>query len=206
MFVMLCGGEQNPFPRSQVTHAEKHGGELAAAVEQVLAKPMTALTPRIRTAFTHAELPLAVHRRQDFEAEARSGDVYHRRRAQLILADYDHGHVARSVRLPVQAIRFASQLAVVTLGGEVVVDYAARVKQEYRALPMIVAGYSNGVISYIPSERVLREGGYEAADSIVYYGLPAPYASGVEDRVCRSIRKVLGAVGVRPTGGGKPAS
>ena len=58
-----------------------------------------------------------------------------------------------------------------------------RVKREYGAKGLIVAGYSNDVMSYIPSLRVLREGGYEAADSMVYYGRPGPYSEDVEEKI-----------------------
>ena len=41
------------------------------------------------------------------------------------------------------------------------VDYALRLAREYPERRMWVAGYSNDVFGYVPSVRVLREGGYE---------------------------------------------
>jgi neutral ceramidase len=63
---------------------------------------------------------------------------------------------------------------------------------------LIVAGYSNDLMSYIPSQRILREGGYEAADSMVFYGQPGPYADDVEDRVLAGIGGVMRSVGLHP--------
>ena len=40
MFVAGCGADQNPIPRRSVELAEKYGGELAVAVDEVLASPM----------------------------------------------------------------------------------------------------------------------------------------------------------------------
>ena len=51
-----------------------------------------------------------------------------------------------------------------------------------------VAGYSNDVFAYVPSERVLREGGYEGKDAMIYYGQPGPFAPGVEESSCASPR------------------
>jgi len=48
---------------------------------------------------------------------------------------------------------------------------------------------------YIPSDRVLQEGGYEAVDNLVYYGQPGPFAPGVEGRVFQAIREVMKKVG-----------
>jgi neutral ceramidase len=78
----------------------------------------------------------------------------------------------------------------------VVVDYDLRAKREYRGESLIVAAYSNSVMCYIPSERVLSEGGYEAVDNMVYYGQPGPFAPGVEARVFTAIHQALKKVGM----------
>jgi hypothetical protein len=58
-----------------------------------------------------------------------------------------------------------------------------------------VAGYSNDVACYIPSARVLREGGYEAVDSMIYYGQPGPFTEEVEARIQEAVRQVMKRVG-----------
>jgi len=132
-----------------------------------------------------------------FEEEAKSTNTFKARRAKLMLEDYDRGHPMRSIAYPVQAIRFDNGLAIVALGGEVVVDYALRAKREHPNLDLVVAGYSNAVMSYIPSLRVLREGGYEASESMIYYGRPGPYTENVEETVFHAIDRVLAKVGIR---------
>jgi len=42
---------------------------------------------------------------------------------------------------------------------------------------------------------VLREGGYEAVDSMLYYGQPGPFAEDVEERVFKALGTVLKRVG-----------
>src|SRR5690606_34606802 len=71
---------------------------------------------------------------------------------------------------------------------EVVVEYALRLRREIpeafggRATTAIIA-YANDCPAYIPSEKVLREGGYEGAGAMIYYGLHGPWRAGVEDRI-----------------------
>jgi neutral ceramidase len=197
MFVLLCGGDQNPSPRSKLELAEKHGNELASSVETVLSGSMKTLHPPIRTAFLTTSLEFTPHTRAMFEEEAKSTNAFKARRAKLMLEDYDRGRPMRSIAYPVQAIRFDNGLAIVTLGGEVVVDYALRAKREHPNTDLVVAGYSNAVMSYIPSLRVLREGGYEASDSMIYYGRPGPYTENVEETVFHAIDRVLAKVGIR---------
>jgi hypothetical protein len=79
----------------------------------------------------------------------------------------------------------------VFLGGEVVVDYALRLKAELGRETTWVAGYSNDVMAYIPSRRVLAEGGYEGAGAMLYYGLPATWAESVEEKIIDAVRRVV---------------
>jgi neutral ceramidase len=63
------------------------------------------------------------------------------------------------------------------------------------------------VMGYIPSRRVLQEGGYEAVDNMIYYGQPGPFTESVEDSVFAALHRVaerVGVVGPRPAGGRRP--
>jgi neutral ceramidase len=133
--------------------------------------------------------------RETFESRLQDKNQWRVRHAKAMLRTYDEGQPIRRYPYPVQAIGFGKSLTVLALGGEVVVDYALRMKKEYGAKDLIVAGYSNDVMSYIPSLRVLKEGGYEADESMIYYGLPGPYAEDVEDRIFGAIHNVMGRVG-----------
>jgi hypothetical protein len=56
-------------------------------------------------------------------------------------------------------------------------------------------GYSNDVMAYIPSIRILREGGYEGADSQKVYGLPGVWSDEAEAMIYREIEKLAVTVG-----------
>ena len=57
-----------------------------------------------------------------------------------------------------------------------------------------MAAYSNDSIGYIPSARVLNEGGYEAGDAMMHFLQPGWFTSDVEDRVIGAARLVLATV------------
>src|SRR3954466_9502207 len=156
--------------------------------------PMTPLGGPIRTAFRTTELKLAPRTRADLEAELKAPLPAQVRRAQMMLKLVDAGKRIDRVAYPVQAVRFGRGLTVVALGGEVVVDYDLRIKREFPG-EGVVAGYSNDVMCYIPSKRVLKEGGYEAVDSMIYYGQAGPFREDVEERVFASIHRVMKDVG-----------
>ncbi len=198
MFVMLCGGDQNPHPRSSLELAEQHGRTLAAEVEKTLSGRLQPVRGPLRAAFRIVEPAFAPHTRETFEARLNDPNPVRARHARAMLAAYDERRPIRRIPYPVQAVRFGNTLTVVALGGEVVVDYALRIKREYPGESVIVAGYSNDVMCYIPSLRVLREGGYEAVDSMLYYGQPGPFNEEIEETVFSGIYDVLKRVGRRP--------
>ena len=84
------------------------------------------------------------------------------------------------------------EFTLVALGGEVVVDYAIRLAREYPARQMWVAGYSNDVFGYVPSLRVLREGGYEGGDAMIYYARPGPFNAQVEELIIGKVQQLIG--------------
>ncbi len=89
-----------------------------------------------------------------------------------------------------------NDLSWIFLGGEVVVDFALRLPLDIAKKPADitsplsptwVAGYSNDVMAYIPSRRVLTEGGYEGASAMIYYGLPSSWAPDVEEKIVAEV-------------------
>jgi neutral ceramidase len=187
MFLMLTGADQNPNPRSSLVLAKQHGKSLADAVQQVLeTKGLMKLVDGELT-----KLNFDAHTRETFEKELKSSIPAAVRRAQFMLKAYDEGHPVRNLDYPVQAISFGKSLTLLTLGGEVVIDYTIRAQREFGKQNLVVLGYSNDVPCYIPSLRILREGGYEANDSMIYYGQPGPFADDVEETIFASIRRVM---------------
>jgi len=191
MFTILCGADQNPSPRGKMEMAAEHGKALADEVRRVLAGSLCPVRPPVRTAYEDVSLEFAPQPRSKFEEEAKSKDRFRRHRAEAMLAALDAGHPVRDVLLPVQVVRLGNDLTLVALGGEVVVDYALRLKREFAGTHLIVIGYANDVMCYIPSQRVLREGGYEGGDAMIYYGLPGPFTDAVEETVVGACRRLL---------------
>ncbi len=195
MFFIQCGGDQNPNPRGKFEQAEQYGKELAGAASSVVEGKMQKLKGPLRASLRMGELNFKLHTRETFEEELKDKLPAKVRRAQSMLSLYDRRQPMRATPYPVQAIRFGHQWTLVALGGEVVIDYQIRIKKEFAGEDTTVAGYSNDVMCYIPSLRVLREGGYEADSSMIYYGKPGSFAESVEESVMATVYKVMADVG-----------
>jgi hypothetical protein len=96
---------------------------------------------------------------------------------------------------PIQTVRFGSDLTFVALSGETCVDYSLRLKREFGGPgARWVAGYSNNILAYIPSKRVLHEGGYEAFRSLMYWSNPLhpdKFADTLEERIIGKVQEML---------------
>jgi len=197
MFMELCGADQNPNPRGKVEHAQQYGQTLAAEVGRVASGQLKPVRGPIRAAFQVIDLNFVLHTRETFVERLTDKNPAVVKNARLMLKAYDEGRPIRRTPYPVQAVRFGKDLTLVALGGEVVVDYVLRAKREFGhdKEPLVVAGFSNDVMCYIPSLRVLKEGGYEAVDSMLYYGQPGPFAEDVEERVFKALSTLLKRVG-----------
>ena len=192
LFWIGCGGDANPLPRSKIELCEKYGKELAIAVEDVLSGKPTPLTANLTAHYAEVKIPLGtIPGKATWVVAAKSTSHATKMLGRKMLDHLkDGGKIPDHYpHYPVQVWRFGEQLTWVALGGEVVIDYNRRLKKELAGKgPVWVAGYSNDVVAYIPSARVVKEGGYEGESSQTYYGFPTKWAPEIEDII---VGKVL---------------
>lgn len=196
LFLMGCAGDQNPSPRGSAAIAEQHGNALAAAVSKTLKGTMKPVSAPIRTDYNRVFLAFQPFDVKRYQEEIKSADRFLQRRAKLMLDAYNKGWSTDKLSYPVQAVRFNSDFTILGLSDEVVVDYSLLYKKTFPQENLYVAGYCSDVQCYIPSKRILLEGGYEGNESMIYYGQPGPFAADVEDRVTKTVLQVMRNVGV----------
>ena len=162
MYVAGCGGDIMA-PRSPddqiVEHSQKFGRQMADAVGAVLAGQMTPVAGNAHAAITTLDLKVE-----------------------------KAGQARDPVRYPVQAWQLGSNLTWVALAGESVVDYSLRLKSELGQTTWVTA-YANSVRCYVPSKRLLQEGGYEASLSG-----GAKFVPQIEDQIVAAAQELVAAV------------
>ena len=193
MFMAGCGGDINPDPRGTLELAQKHGKSLAAAVDGVLAQSMHPLNGPLTVAFERIDLPFVdPPSKEELKERIGEGNIYEQRLTELLIKRIDaQGSLETKFSPPVQVLKFGEDLTLVALPGETVVDYALRLRREHPQTRLWVVGYCNEVFAYIPSERVLAEGGYEAGGAMKYFGFHGPFKPGVEGRVMKVVEELL---------------
>ncbi len=191
LFMAGAGADQEPFPRGTLELTEKHGEALAGAVEKRLAEPGRELFSNIRVGFELVPLAFAaLPSREALEKEARSEDVPLCRKAKFLL-DQNNYPMPKSYPCPIQVVWLGQELLLIALGGEPVADYAIQFKKDFSGPLVWVAGYSNDMFGYLPTRRILSEGGYEGGRALLWSALPAPFDESVEERITEAVRRLV---------------
>ncbi|MDX1619236.1 MAG: neutral/alkaline non-lysosomal ceramidase N-terminal domain-containing protein [Balneolaceae bacterium] len=192
MVAIGAAGDANPEPRTRIEYTTRHGEEIADEVDRLLSTRLNPLTSPptgrkkiIDLAYSHVPTTDELVE----QASARGSEGYY---ARVALDRLARGReIPAALSYPVQTWTFGDDLAMIFLAGEVVVDYSLRLKRELGAERLWVTAYSNAVPSYIPSRRILREGGYEAEYSMYSYDHPSPFAESIEDRIMDAVYGLL---------------
>lgn len=178
LFFQGAAGDQNPLPRRSLPLARQYGKELAAAIERVMEEKMKSLQPELRYAYQEIELSLnPPMSRETLESMMVNEKGYVKRWAKRMLKEQNLGTIPRSsYPFPVQVWKLGDQV-LFAMGGESTIGYATRLKAKYGPEVFVMA-YSNDVMGYIPTEVILKEGGYEGYTSQMVYGLPNSWKGG----------------------------
>jgi hypothetical protein len=197
LFIQGCGADANPHPRGTIELVEQHGRALADAVDRALGGGAEIAGP-LRSAFTTVSLAYAPAPDADaWRRKLADPNVYVQRHARMMLeAIARDGRTVAAEPAPLHVLRLGP-LSLVALSGEVVVDYALAIRKKHGSGTW-VAGYTDSVFGYVPSVRVLREGGYEGGDAMLYFGRPGPFADTVETTVLDGVDALMAATAGEP--------
>ncbi len=191
LYLAGCGADQNPLPRRSKKLRDAYGMIMAEAISQ--AGEGIPLDGILTTRRSVVELPLQrLPQVEEIETLLEKAPPLYQfgYRNFLQQAKTPQG-LADIVPLEIVVWQFGSNLCLIGMSGEIVVDYALRFKMSYGANSTWVCGYTGVLEAYIPSERVLAEGGYEAGESQFWFGWAAPFATGLEEKIIKTVEKLL---------------
>lgn len=188
-----CAGDANPYPRGEYGHAEQHGQTVAQEVNRLMETALKPLDLRaMEGEIKWIKLPFdTLPTRVEWQKRVKEGGAigYH---AEVQLAKIDAGqNLQPNLSYAIQIWRFGTDLSIVFLAGEVVVDFALRLKDELDEEKLWLNAYCNDLPAYIPSARILKEGGYEGKTAMIYFNRPTHFKPEVEELVISTVHELL---------------
>lgn len=197
MCTIGCGADINPL-RTRETYeaslalAKSAGKEIAEIVLNLKPDDFSPINCTFTSAFDYAILHHEPVSKDEFKQMLSSSNGYERQMADHFLREIEAGReIDFTYPNPIHAWRFGDQLTMVFMGGETVIDYTLRLKKELKNEKLWISAYCDDVFAYVASERVRKEGGYEADRSMVYYMRPSPWVSGTEDVVINKVHELI---------------
>jgi hypothetical protein len=205
-FLQGCGGDQKPRPVGPngetfgcrtIEQVNEVGSELGAAVNAVIAS--NTLDEIIGPISITQEILNLECEPVDMDAvnAAKTPDqhwlmhqwaAYHENRIAQGLSE------ERVVPFEMQTVRFGDSLAVVTLAAEMTAEHGIRLKRDLADAfdHVLVLGYTNDIVGYIPVKRQIPEGGYEVWRANQIHKRTGPYVERTEDQIHDAVHAALG--------------
>jgi len=198
MFVAGCGADANATPRGgpeQHEWVRKHGQAMGEEICRVLEGKFRPVGGPLRAELQWTELPLETTLSRDRLKEiAASGPTFwHKRNAQGMIEVIDRGEpLPKSYRAAIALWQFGGDLTLVALPGEVVAGYVPMLRQALGPDRLWVAGYSNDSFGYLPTAKILAEGGHETIGLTFDTGFFSPQAQDVVVAAARELARKAG--------------
>lgn len=122
-------------------------------------------------------------------------EYYEKHNARMMLLNVNHvieNYESLLEYLPLSCgvIRLNPKFFIYSMGGEPGVNIQTVLRKSMPDITLLCFGY-NSAIAYVPSDKMIEEGGYEAQGSIQEYRLKGSIAPGVDKIYCQSLKDAV---------------
>jgi len=194
MFATGFAGDANTDPRGTAQMARDQGRRLADEVCRVAEAKRQPVRGPLRLERTTVDLPLQQLPRKRLEQWAKGPGYMAHNAKRLLDLLAQKKPVPEHYRAPIAVWQFGRDLTLAALSGEVVSDYVPLLHKAIGSDRLWLAGYANCVFGYLPSARIVGEGGYEARGLIVDIGF---FSEQAEALVVATVKQLARKAGRR---------
>jgi neutral ceramidase len=190
--------ENRRFRASTPADLKQAGTDLAEAVLAAIKQEGQTLKVDLAGASARPFLPRGEPPPREYYEKLRTNAVTTTNNFLIAVSDYWLAHYdsktgfARGDVWSLGLIRLAENQWIVHSAGEPCAEWRAKINDWLSPLNLVTWGYSQEAKSYLPTESLLPEGGYEVLESNqARASTPAPYAPGIEKAIRDSLRSQL---------------
>ena len=152
---------------------------LVTSVNNILSKKMISLKLSLTSNFCQINLPYNLDPNAKIPFLKGGKNIYNKRKKE--------SH-ADGVTVELQVWGLSKDCSLVALSGEVCHKIGVNAKKIVNNRIPFFLGYSNGLPAYIPTDIIIKEGGYEGHSSMQYYGHPYPIKEGAEKKIYDALK------------------
>jgi hypothetical protein len=208
LFLQGCAGELKPlksadgdkFRSLSITEMEEAGADLASDVVSVLeSATFRTIDGPFRTKLVD---PLLYTEQTDASfyddmANDPGTNAFYRSAAKRTIRAIHDGTVKDRLPHYISLWHLDDQTRLVAMEGEVSTEYSLLIKKWFGPLTTMTLGYTNGVYCYVPTRKMIGEGGYEANCNF-FFNLRGPFVPEIEDIILGQIVQAEMALREKP--------
>jgi len=197
LFLQGCAGELKPlrsadgskFRSLSIAEMEQAGTELA---EQVIAILESEQLRPVHCSFRTAMVDPLLYTEQTpaafYEPTATNpaSNSFYRNAAVRTMEAIENGTIKDRLPHCICVWELGDSTRIVAMEGEVSTEYSLLIKRLFRTDTTLVLGYTNGVYCYVPTRKMIGEGGYESECNF-FFNLRGPFVPEIEDIIVGQI-------------------
>ena len=193
LFLQGTAGDINPRDKGEYITGEKLSNE----VIEVLTRPMIKLNGAISYYLDTINIPVTPWTKEEISVfkvqnNDKTGDVDAEKNVKwcdLMLKYISEGTMSTSLPVYVHTINIGNW-KLVGFSREATTGYSFGVKNLWPDKLISVAGYTNDVSSYLPTQMHIEAGVYEGLDSFFWYGMPNVFPANVYEIILEKINSL----------------
>ena len=155
---------------------------LVDSVNKVLEKKMKAINLNLESYNSTITLPYNTNPKLKLPFLKGGKEIYQKRKSE---------NKSRGVTVELQYWSLSKDCKLIALSCELCHKIGVNLKKNSNCKLPFFLGYSNGLPAYIPTDTILKEGGYEGYRSMQYYGHPHPIKLGAEKKIYQCLKSLL---------------
>ncbi|NQX64228.1 neutral/alkaline non-lysosomal ceramidase N-terminal domain-containing protein [Paenibacillus qinlingensis] len=200
LFLQGCAGELKPiksadgdiFKSCSLTEMEEAGRDLAKDIISILEEqPFTPIRCSFRTILVDPLLYMeqtGIPFYENIINDSKVGD-FRKRGAHRTIEQIQDGSVKDRTPIYLSIWHLDEETRLIAMEGEISTEYSLLLKSMFPGGKTIVLGYTNGVYYYVPTRKMIAEGGYEVDCNYCFGGFRGSFVPEIEDIIIGQITK-----------------
>ena len=198
LFMSGCGADANPSPRGSMALARRHGHTLGSEVARIVEQSLTTVRGNLGTMYELVRLPLQSLSRAELHERVKLSSAESVMARHMLRVLETGETLPEQYSAPVAVWQFGEAFTLVALPAEPVAEYVRLIQTALPNRHLWIAGYNNDCFGYLPTERIVNEGGHENIGVTLWiWGQDLRrnagfFAPSVESAIVRSVVRLAG--------------
>ncbi|HRX42393.1 MAG TPA: neutral/alkaline non-lysosomal ceramidase N-terminal domain-containing protein [Clostridia bacterium] len=174
----LVTADKGRFKACSFRELDAFASSLALEIKRVIhSEPFEIIEPEFKSVKFILKLPIEPLDKSAYGLQLQKFEGYLRRRMETVLANWEK--IPDFCNIHCGIARLTDDLYIPYMGGEILYEVKQIVNDVFSPATAIFLGYQEAM-TYIPTDKIIDEGGYEGFNAPVFTGFRGPFKKGID--------------------------